>query len=178
MTPKTGASLLVAGAIGLGSLGVAGIGSAVVVRHAHAKTIHGCVAKSDGALRVVKHAHSCTSGEKRISFNQRGRRGPAGKSPTFAMFANVDGEGDLGSNHDAVAVTNGSPGEYTVKFSKPIGHCAAVVQSGKAGGPDKPAPVVSTVQPSLTDTKHTLLIDFHDLSGNVANTPFMLTLTC
>jgi hypothetical protein len=178
MTPKTGASLLVAGAIGLGSLGVAGIGSAVALRHAHAKTIHGCVAKSDGALRVVKNAHKCTSHEKPISFNRRGPRGPAGKSPTFQMFANVDGEGDLGSNVDAVDASNGSPGEYTVTFSKSIAHCAAVVQSGKAGGPDGPVPVVSTVQPSLTDLKHTLLIDFQKLNGDVADTPFMLTVTC
>jgi hypothetical protein len=178
MTAKTGASLLVAGAIGLCSLGVAGIGSAVVVRHAHSKTIHGCVARSDGALRVVKSARSCTAREKPLSFNKQGRRGPAGKSPTFQMFANVDGEGDLGSNHDAVGVTNGSPGEYTVKFSKPIGHCAAVAQSGKAGGPDKPASVVSTVQPAITDPSHTVLIDFVDLAGHAANTPFMVTVTC
>jgi hypothetical protein len=53
------------------------------------------------------------------------------------MYANVDAEGDLGSNYDAVSV-QAAYHEYDVTFKKPIGHCAAVVQSGKAGGSDTP----------------------------------------
>jgi hypothetical protein len=119
---------LAVGAIAAGSMGVVGVGAAVAA--AHGETIHGCVAKSSGALRIVKQTSACGSNEKPLSFNARGPRGPqgpAGSSGTFQMYANVDAEGDLGSNFGATkAEATQIPGQYVVTFAQPIGSCAAV----------------------------------------------------
>jgi hypothetical protein len=46
------------------------------------------------------------------------------------MYANVDENGDLGSNVDAVSEISSTAGLYTVTFSKPIGSCAATPTNG------------------------------------------------
>jgi collagen triple helix repeat protein len=75
--PRT-TKVLAVGVIGVGSLGAATAGIAVAAHH-HSGKIHGCVAKSDGAFRVVHSAADCTAHEKALSFNAKGRRGPRGK---------------------------------------------------------------------------------------------------
>lgn len=76
--------------------------------------------------------------------------GPAAiaRPATFQMYANVDAEYDLGSNYGAVRVKQvPGPVPYIVTFKKPVGHCAAVVQVGKAGGPDADSFVSTTMDP-------------------------------
>jgi hypothetical protein len=170
----------------LGLAGVAGVAAAA----GHAGAIHGCVAKSDGALRVVKHAGDCSRREKALSFNARGPRGATGprgpkgptgesvSSDTIQMYANVDAEGDLGSNVDAVSATRISTGEYSVVFNRPIGTCAAAAQAGQAGGTDPILPIPSAVSfdPSNSDGWD---LEFVDSPTRTAlNTAFMLTVTC
>jgi hypothetical protein len=172
-------SLVAVGALVLGALGVTGVAAAA----GHGGTIHGCVNKSSGALRVVKHSGHCSRGETALAFNARGprgapgRRGPAGVSTSFQMYANVDAEGDLGSNLDAVSAKRISTGEYSVVFNRPIGSCAAAAQSGEAGGTDPIFPVPSAVSfdPSNADAWD---LEFRDSSAQDLNTPFMLTVTC
>jgi hypothetical protein len=166
------------GAIAMGCIGVAGVGAAVAA--AHGGTIHGCVAKSNGALRVVKQASACGSDEKSLSFNARGPRGPqgpAGSSGTFQMYANVDAEGDLGSNFGATkAEATQIPGQYVVTFAQPIGSCAAVAQSGKAGGDD-----FAGAYPSIVNFEGTnaFIVAFVNPANNQETaTPFMVTVTC
>jgi hypothetical protein len=109
--------------------------------------------------------------------------GPAASSTpaTFQMYANVDAEGDLGSNYDAKSARPFN-GVYIVTFTKPIGHCAIIAQSGKAGGSDVPHPDISTVEPNAIganpDPVHQVLVGFTGSNGLADNTPFMLTLTC
>ncbi len=98
---------------------------------------------------------------------------------TFQMFANVDAEGDLGSNYGAlIAGIYGGSTNYFVKFKKPIGHCAAVVQIGKAGGSDQPnpaSPIVTPGGPQRFDISFQV-----PQSGGVEqlHDPFMMTVTC
>jgi hypothetical protein len=176
-------SLIAVGLLALGVLGVAGIAQAT----SHGKTIHSCVAKSNGALRVVKRVGACSHRERALAFNERGARGPrgargrAGKSaPTvaFQMYANVDAEGELGSNVGAVSASRVATGTYLVVFSRPIAKCAAVAQSGAAGGTDPVFVVPSAVRfdPSNADAWD---VEFEDSSTRTdESTPFMLTITC
>lgn len=104
----------------------------------------------------------------------------ASKPATFQMYANVDAESDLGSNYDAVSA-KALPGstEDIVKFSKPIRHCAAVVQPGKAGGPDGVDYVSSEV---IAAGKKSFDVSFaktfDDGSWSNKREPFMLVVTC
>ena len=50
--------------------------------------IHSCYAKPDGALRVIKGT-KCQPGEKKLSWNQRGRRGAAGATNVKVRSANL-----------------------------------------------------------------------------------------
>lgn len=198
----TGVTLVAAGAIGMGAVATAGVGVAAAAHHTG--TINGCVAKSDGTLRIVASTATCTSKEKALSFNARGPKGaqgpqgPAGPQgpqgpkgdpgdggttttpTTFQMYANVDAEGDLGSNVDAVKASVFKPetGVYIVTFDKPIGHCAATAQPGEAGGTDEPLQLASTAtfvkgQPDAWE-----LAFFDAFSNTFRATPFMVTVTC
>ena len=107
---------------------------------------------------------------------------PAKAKTTFQMYANVDAEGDLGSNFDAVSATRGTGNAnndpiYLVTFTQPIGHCAAAVQAGKAGGPDLATFAESIIIPSGTKG---LVVGFRDSTKNTGFSaePFMLTVTC
>ena len=96
-------------------------------------------------------------------------------SSTFQMYANVDAESHLGSNYDAVSAKPllGDIG-YVVTFSKPIGHCAAVVQPGKAGGPDVAFDATPVVNPSGTKAFNVIF----STAGNSIRDPFMMIVTC
>lgn len=96
---------------------------------------------------------------------------------TFQMYANVDAEGHLGSNFDAVSVTPQSIGpNYLVTFTQPIGHCAAAAQAGKAGGTDEASFVSSIVVPG---GPRSFVVGFSvPGSGSLKKEPFMLTVTC
>lgn len=195
----TGATLVAAGAIGMGALATAGAGIAAAAHHSG--TINGCVAKSDGALRIVGSTASCTAKEKSLSFNARGPKGatgpqgPAGpqgpkgdpgdggtsSSPTtFQMYANVDAEGDLGSNVDAVKAIVDKPetGVYIVTFDKPIGSCSATAQPGEAGGTDEPFQLASTATYVQGQPDAWELAFFNAHSNEFEATPFMVTVTC
>jgi hypothetical protein len=198
----TGATLMAAGAIGMGAVVTAGAGVAAAAHHGG--TINGCVAKSDGTLRIVASTASCTSKEKALSFNARGPKGaqgaqgPAGPqgpqgpkgdsgdggtttSPTtFQMYANVDAEGDLGSNVDAVKAIVDKPetGVYIVTFDKPIGSCAATAQSGEAGGTDQPLQFASTAEFVKGQPDAWLVAFFNPQDNMFEATPFMVTVTC
>jgi hypothetical protein len=177
-----GASVVAADVIGIGSIGLAGVGVGLAAASGSG-TIHGCVAKSNGSLRVVSSSKDCTSHEKAISFNKQGPQGPQGpqgiagqsaSSPTFQMYANVDGEGDLGSNYDAVSAKVDSIG-YTVTFNRPIGQCAAETQPGKAGGSDSPVAATSVVDPDGPDG---FRVAFYDSNLMQVSDAFMMTVTC
>jgi hypothetical protein len=94
------------------------------------------------------------------------------------MYANVDAEGDLGSNFDAAAAARTSAGNYAVRFTKPIGSCAAVAQAGQAGGTDPIYPIPSAVSfdPSNPDQFDLQFVD--SPTRTALNTAFMLTVTC
>ena len=98
---------------------------------------------------------------------------------TFQMFANVDAEGDLGSNYDALtAGIYGGSIDYFVKFKKPIGGCAAVVQVGKAGESDEPSPATPIMTPAGPQRFN---ITFENPDGNavdLVHNPFMMMVTC
>jgi hypothetical protein len=198
----TGASLVAAGAIGMGALATAGAGIAAAAHPGG--TINGCVAKSDGTLRIVGSTASCSSKEKGLSFNARGPKGatgatgpqgPAGPqgpkgdpgdggtstSPTtFQMYANVDAEGDLGSNVDAVKAIVAKPetGVYIVTFDKPIGSCSATAQPGEAGGTDEPYQLASTATYVKGQPDEWELAFFNAFTNEFQATPFMVTVTC
>ena len=102
------------------------------------------------------------------------------KPATFQMYADVDAEGDLGSNSGAVRVDplGGSIG-YVVTFNKPIGRCAANVQPGKAGGPDlvrAAMPVVNFAGRNYATTKSFNVL--FDTGSAFIRDPFMMTVTC
>lgn len=115
--------------------------------------------------------------------------GAAGAAPavtqpppaTFQMYANVDAEGNLGSNSGVVRVGPLAGGiGYVVTFSKLIGHCAAVVQPGKAGGADvvySAMPVVNFAGTNYATSK-AFNVQFYTADGNVIRDPFMMTVTC
>jgi hypothetical protein len=195
MSLSTSVKLCAVAAMGLGAVGLAGLDVAVAA--GHSGTIHGCVANSDGALRIVKSTASCTSHEHSLSFNKRGPQGPqglqgpqgapgsggsGGGSGTFQMYANVDQNGNLGSNFDAVSatefqVTGGATG-YTVVFSKPVGSCAAVAQPGFAGGDLTAEPDASEV---IIDPKNDMEFEVEFVAPNDdvgEASAFMMTVTC
>jgi hypothetical protein len=181
MKYRTGVSMVVAaGVIGIGSIAIAGVGIGLAAA-TPAGTIHACVAKSDGTLRVVHSAHDCTGHEDALSFNSRGPRGPRGapgpqgpQGPrgapgssggggttapaTFQMFANVDQHGDLGSNSDAtsadLSVADARPDQYDVIFSKPVTACAIMVTPGYADGNLTADYLVPNVSASSSDPDH------------------------
>ena len=98
---------------------------------------------------------------------------------TFQMYANVDAEFDLGSNVGAASVRQ-VPGalSYKVTFKKPIGHCAAAVQVGKAGGTDGEDFVSTEVDP---DGPNAFDVEFGVMQGTgweLFHEPFMITVTC
>lgn len=104
----------------------------------------------------------------------------ASKPATVTMFANVDAEGDLGSHVGATKVTvhRNLVLTYDVSFVRQIGHCAAVVQVGKAGGPDTPTPAVAEVIPDTSFSPSTFGVAFTNLQGQNVKEPFMITVTC
>jgi hypothetical protein len=174
--------LMVVGALIVGTVGVTGVAAAT----GGGATIHGCVNKSSGVLRVVKHSGGCSHSERALSFNARGPRGERGPrglaavSPTkaFQMYANVDAEGDLGSNVDAVSATRTAKGQYSVVFDRPIGSCAAVAQAGQAGGTDPILPIPSAVS-FAPDNADGWDLEFVDSPTRATfDTAFMLTVTC
>jgi hypothetical protein len=171
-------ALVAVGVIGVGGLVASGAGIAVAATST--SVIHACVAKSDGALRVVASGHKCASDEKALSFNAKGPRGLAAPKPaTFQMFANVDAEGDLGSNYLAKSAAHTGDGEYLVTFKKSILHCAMVAVSGKAGGPDLVKSDVASVQfDPAVDPTHNVIVDFFSTAGDQDDTPFMISATC
>jgi hypothetical protein len=193
MKRRAGVSMVAAGAIGVGSIGVAGVGVGLALA-TRSGVIHGCVAKSDGALRVVHNSHDCSSREFALSFNSRGPRGARGapglqglpgnpapaSSGAFQMYANVDAEGDLGSNLDAVRAIKLQPqqGVYNVTFSKPIGTCAASAQPGEAGGSDMALQLASAATFIKDDPDTWQVSFFNAFSNSFEDTPFMLTVTC
>jgi hypothetical protein len=197
---RAGASVVAAGIIGAGGVGIAGVGIGLAAAP-DSGVIHGCVAKSDGALRVVQSAHGCTGHETPMSFNRRGPRGPRGAQgpagpagrtgpagpagggkmaapATFQMYANVDAEGELGSNVDAVKVERIESGLYDVTFNAPIGSCAASVQSGEAGGTDLPE-ALATVARYISGSPDAWQVGlFNAATNSFESSPFMLTVTC
>ena len=111
----------------------------------------------------------------------RDEAGPLAWTATFQMYADVDAEGDLGSNYGAVSVkmlpSTGDLG-YLVKFNKPIGHCAAVAQSGRAGGSDDSEMLASSV---VNAGPNTFQVKFGLLNSSGFQTdaePFMMMVTC
>jgi hypothetical protein len=202
MNLSTRVKLCAVAAMGLGALSVAGLNVAVAA--GHSGTIHGCVANSDGALRIAKSASSCTSHEHSLSFNKRGPQGlqglqgpqgpqgpqgapgasggSGGGSGTFQMYANVDQNGNLGSNFDAVNSarvqdTNGDT-FYSVFFSKPVGSCAAVVEPGFAGGEltAHPVPTEVVIDPNNDMAFNAEFVPSNSTSGEAS--AFMMTVTC
>lgn len=183
------------GVVGSMSLVVAGLGVAVAA--GATGTIHGCVAKSGGALRIVHSAKNCRASENPLSFNAQGpqglpgpagpagAQGPAGPAgaaaspaPTVVMYANVDAEGDLGSHSGAVSAARLSTGEYAVTFDRPIEPCAAVAQAGQAGGTDPIFPIPSAVSFDPSNPKQWDLEFVDGPTRTALNTAFMLTVTC
>jgi hypothetical protein len=193
MKDRTATAWLATGTLGIGCLAVAVAGTGAALAGSHSGTIHGCAAKSDGTLRIVHSAKDCTSHEKPISFDKRGRQGPRGprgapgqpgqpaSTGTFQMYADVDQNGDLGSNYDAVSATETNPGSsapnYLVTFTKPIGSCAAVVQTGYAGGSDTATPSGSIVDVDGTDAD-TFRVVFTNGPTNFNTSAFMMIVTC
>jgi hypothetical protein len=183
MRYRAGVSMVAAGMIGVGSIGLAGVGVGVAAA-SRGSVIHGCVSKSDGALRIVGSVHDCRSREKALSFNKRGPQGARGapgsaaQSETFQMYANVDAEGDLGSNVDAVKAVMIAAGLYEVTFSKPIGACAASAQPGEAGGTDVPLALASVAR-FIAESPDTWQVGlFNAQTNSFESSPFMLTVTC
>ena len=101
---------------------------------------------------------------------------PAAKT-TFQMYANVDAEGDLGSNFDAVRAFVDTTNVYVVTFTQPVGHCAAVAQAGKAGGPDSVDFAESLVVPGNAKS---FVVAFKKSSADAdfVRDPFLLSVTC
>jgi hypothetical protein len=111
-----------------------------------------------------------------LSQTADGAAKPQEQDQTYQMYANVDAEGDLGSNHDAVRVKlDAGTHIYTVKFAHEISHCAASVQPGRAGGSD---PVKAASSVLAQGGPKVFLARFTDPDGNIINDPFMLTVTC
>jgi hypothetical protein len=94
------------------------------------------------------------------------------------MYANVDAEGDLGSNFGATGATRSSAGNYEVAFDRSIGNCAAVAQAGEAGGTDPVTPLPSAMHFDPSNPKQWDL-QFVDAPTRTAiSTAFMVTVTC
>jgi hypothetical protein len=101
---------------------------------------------------------------------------PQEQDQTYQMFANVDAEGDLGSNHDAVKVSlEAGDHIYTIRFAHYIDTCAATVQAGRAGGTD---PVIAASSVVAQSSRTAFVTRFTDPDGNRVNEPFMITVTC
>jgi hypothetical protein len=94
------------------------------------------------------------------------------------MYANVDAEGDLGSNFDAVSASRIATGNYSVVFNRPIGSCAAVAQAGQAGGVDPILPIPSAVSFDSSNPDRWDLQFVDSPTRTAFNTAFMLTVTC
>lgn len=194
-------TMLAVAAIGLGSLTVAGAGLAVAA--GHGSTIHGCVAKSNGDLRIVQSAGGCKATETSLSFNSTGPRGaqgaqgpqgpqgPAGPAgtgaapTTFQDFGNVDAEGDLGSHNGVKAVTLtdvafvGSL--YTVTFDNSIVGCSVLAVAGEVAGSDTPMPGSPVIFPASGNNNQVFAGFFQTGSNGTQTavaTPFMITATC
>jgi hypothetical protein len=182
MKGRTGTTLIAAATIAIGSVAVTASGIGFAVAASHSSTIHGCVSKANGQLRIVSGSKHCTSRERSISWNSRGprgRTGAPGTSGTFQMYANVDQNGNLGSNYDADSVVIHNPESasgvsYTVTFAKPIGACAGVAQPGFAGGNLDAEPVTPLVEASSSNAFD---VQFHAGNGT-EHSAFMITVTC
>jgi hypothetical protein len=100
------------------------------------------------------------------------------KPPTVTLYANVDAEGDLGSNYGAVSAHRYSDVAiyYVVTFKRAIGACAAVVQAGKAGGTDNTQSAPSLAVADGTNAFQVVLSD-NRTNYNISD-PFMMTVTC
>jgi hypothetical protein len=94
------------------------------------------------------------------------------------LYANVDAEGDLGSNSGATGATRIAAGEYGVAFNQPIGSCAAVAQAGEAGGTDPVTPLPSAVHFDPSNPKQWDLEFVDGPTRKAIDTAFMLTVTC
>src|SRR5579875_762818 len=87
---------------------------------------------------------------------------PAAAAGSVSLFANVDSAGDLGSHVGATSAGfNGNSDTYAVTFNRPVVHCAASAQAGRAGGTDPASAAPSVVfEAANTSSNNELFIQF------------------
>jgi hypothetical protein len=108
MLGSSTASRLIAGGLGV----VAVVGGMQLAAASGGSKIHGCEAKSNGALRIAKH---CTKHEKSISWN---KQGPAGKRGKPGTTGTLDGFSE-GPTTSATSVTGDNAYHTVVSVDVP-----------------------------------------------------------
>src|SRR6266516_1040425 len=98
--------------------------------------IHSCYKTQGGSLRVVGGT-KCKSGEKSLSWNQKGKQGKAGPAgtPATKLWAVVDG--DTGNIVRSRGTTGSSKpvspaGSYIITFNRNVSTCSAQATIGPA----------------------------------------------
>ena len=172
------------------ALVVAGLAAAAGVAYAtipdSAGAIHGCYAKSSGALRVIDDsAASCKASESSLSWSvsgppgvpgpvgPAGPPGPTGSDSTKTVFGAVNGDGTSQFATDDFDVQHLGPGHYKLTFRPgtfarppglvvmPIGPSFVGGMSGTGGTADGGWVVTYVLADiatgQLTDTLHTFM---------------------
>jgi hypothetical protein len=115
-------------------------GGGYAIAAAHGRTIHACASKRSGALRLAAH---CRRGERAVSWNAIGRRGPQGKkgvpgvqgqqgqqgvpgTPAAKSFVEADDTGAIVNQSGGIQIAHVATGAYRVVFPIDISHCATV----------------------------------------------------
>ena len=83
-------------ALGTGSYALAGSGGGSSTR-----TLYACVTKDFGTLNLTTAHASCPNGERRVSWNSKGRRGASGKQGPKGVKGNAGPKGDTGARGEA-----------------------------------------------------------------------------
>jgi hypothetical protein len=146
--------------------------------------LHGCAAKSNGALRL---AMKCKKSERNVSWNiegpqgKQGLQGPSGApgAPATKLWAVVNETSTIVRSSGGVTISRVAAGLYRLTFPQNVANCAAVVSIGATtvGNNLQSGEASASASGAGLGTNVVSVATFND-SGTFTDKPFDVAVFC